>query len=76
MPRTIEISREFVDELRDAIRDNDENRSLELLTEFHAADIAELYKDISIEDARYLYLLLDREMASDALAELDEDDRE
>ncbi|MGM0666440.1 MAG: magnesium transporter [Bacteroidota bacterium] len=76
MSRTIEITREFIDDLREAIRDNDEKQSLELIADFHAADIAELYHDISIEEARYLYLLLDGERASDVLAELDEDDRE
>jgi magnesium transporter len=76
MSRTIEISREFIDELREAIKDNDEKKALELIGDFHAADIAELYDDISIEEARYLYLLLDGERASDVLAELDEDDRE
>ncbi len=76
MSRTIEISREFIDELREAIKDNDEKKALELISYFHAADIAELYDDISIEEARYLYLLLDGERASDVLAELDEDDRE
>jgi len=75
MARTIEISREFVDELRIAIQENDEQKALKLLTDFHAADIAELYRDLSIEEARYLYLLLDGERASDVLAELDEDDR-
>lgn len=75
MARTIEISREFVDELREAIKENDEQKALQLINDFHAADIAELYRDISIEEARYLYLLLDGERASDVLAELDEDDR-
>ncbi len=75
MARTIEISREFVDELREAIKENDEQKALQLLTDFHAADIAELYRDLNIEEARYLYLLLDGERASDVLAELDEDDR-
>ncbi|MBN1387302.1 MAG: magnesium transporter [Bacteroidales bacterium] len=69
------MSREFVDELREAIKENEEKKALQLITDFHAADIAELYRDLSIEEARYLYLLLDGERASDVLAELDEDDR-
>ncbi|MFP4487837.1 MAG: magnesium transporter [Bacteroidales bacterium] len=69
------MSREFIDELREAIKDNDEKKALLLLEDFHAADIAELYSEISIEEARYLYLLLDGERASDVLAELDHDDR-
>lgn len=76
MSRTIEITREFIDDLHEAIKDNDEKLALELIADFHAADIAELYHDISIEEARYLYLLLDGDRASDVLAELDEDDRE
>jgi len=76
MSGTIEITREFLDDLREAIRKNDEKQALELIADFHAADIAELYYDISIEEARYLYLLLDGERASDVLTELDEDDRE
>lgn len=75
MAGTIDISREFIDELREAIKDNDEKKALLLLEDFHAADIAELYNEISIEEARYLYLLLDGERASDVLAELDHDDR-
>ncbi|HKL67096.1 MAG TPA: magnesium transporter [Bacteroidales bacterium] len=75
MARTIEINREFIDELREAIRDNDEKKALLLLEEFHAADIAELYDEINIEEARYLYLLLEGDRASDVLAELDDDDR-
>ncbi len=76
MAGTIDISREFIDELREAIKDNDEKKALLLLEDFHVADIAELYNEISIEEARYLYLLLDGERASDVLAELDHDDRE
>lgn len=75
MARTIEINREFIDELREAIRDNDEKKALILLEDFHAADIAELYDEINIEEARYLYLLLEGDRASDVLAELDDDDR-
>lgn len=75
MARTIEINREFIDELREAIRDNDEKKALLLLEDFHAADIAELYDEINIEEARYLYLLLEGDRASDVLAELDDDDR-
>lgn len=72
----IKISKDLITELRTAIRVDDEKKALHLIEGFHAADIAELYDDISIEEARYLYLLLDGETASDVLAELDEDDRE
>ena len=33
----------------------------------HPADIAELYENLSVEEATYLYLLLDPEKAADVL---------
>lgn len=70
------ITKDLIEELKNAIRDNQEEKALQLIADFHAADIAELYDDISLEEARYLYLLLDGDTASDVLTELDEDDRE
>jgi magnesium transporter len=76
MTKYIDMSREFVDNLRDAIKEDNSKLALKMIEEFHAADIAELYNDLDIEEARYLYMLLDGEIASDVLTELDEDDRE
>jgi len=47
-----------------------------MLESLHPADIAEIYDELSIEEATYLYLLLDPEKASDVLVELEENDRE
>jgi magnesium transporter len=76
MARLLELTRKFISDLKEAIRDNDEKKSLHLIRGFHAADIAEIYDELNIEEARYLYLLLHDELAADVLAELDEDDRE
>ena len=46
-----------------------------MLEELHPADIAELYKDLDLEEAEYLYKLLDGDKAADVLMELDEEDR-
>lgn len=70
------VTREFVTDLREAINESNEQLALKMIEDFHAADLAELYHDLEIEEARYLFLLLDGEMASDVLTELDEDDRE
>lgn len=72
----IEITRELLQGLREAIRAGDEQKALQLIRDLHAADIAEIYDEISTEEAKFLYLLLDSEKAADTLAELDEDDRE
>jgi magnesium transporter len=70
-----ELNREFIDSLRLLIETNKENQVSELLDELHAADIAEIMESLSIEEAKYIYLLLDGEKASDVLIEIPEDDR-
>ncbi len=76
MARRLEITKEFIFALKESVRENDENVAIKLLGDMHAADIAEIYNELNIEGARFLFLLLDGEKASDVLAELDEDDRE
>lgn len=71
-----EITRDFLIDLRSAIASGDEKKARAMMEDLHAADIAEIYDEISIEEARFLYMLLDSEKAADTIAELDEDDRE
>ncbi len=71
-----EISKDFLTDLRTAIASGDEKKAQALMEDLHAADIAEIYDEISTDEARFLYLLLDSEKAADTIAELDEDDRE
>jgi magnesium transporter len=70
-----ELSREFIDNLRMLIEANDEKQVAELLQELHAADIAEILEGLTMEEARYIYVMLDGEKASDVLIEIPEDDR-
>jgi magnesium transporter len=70
------LTREYLNELRDIIHVKDDAAALGKLEELHPADIAEIYDGLSIEEATYLFLLLDPEKASDVLVELEEDDRE
>lgn len=71
-----ELTREYINELRNIIEVRDDSAALEKLESLHPADIAEIYENLSLEEAKYLYLLLDPEKASDVLVELEEDDRE
>jgi len=71
-----ELTREYISELRSIIDVKDDSAALEKLEALHPADIAEIYEGLSLEEAKYLYLLLDPEKASDVLVELEEDDRE
>ena len=71
-----ELTKRYIEELKDLIQAGEEKKVLQLIGDLHAADIAEIYDEISIEEAKFLFLLLDGETAADVLAELDEDDRE
>jgi len=70
------ITREYIDELKKVISQSDEANARQLIENLHPADIAEIYDDLSIEEAQFLYMLLDGETAADVLVELEEDDRD
>ncbi|MDE6654003.1 MAG: magnesium transporter, partial [Muribaculaceae bacterium] len=70
-----EYTDEYLENIRDIIRSNDEEKAREELASLHPADIAELYQNLDLDEAEYLYKLLDEETAADVLMELDEDDR-
>lgn len=72
----LELTREYISELRAIIEARDDRAALAMMDELHPADIAEIYEELSIEEAKYLYMILDPEVASDVLVELEEDDRE
>ena len=70
------LTRAYLDEMLEAIKIRDDEASIQMLESLHPADIAEIYDELSIEEATYLYMLLDPQKASDVLVELEENDRE
>lgn len=70
-----EYTDEYLEHIRKVIHDNDIDQARKELKELHPADIAELYQNLDLEEAEYLYKLLDEYTAADVLMELDEDDR-
>ncbi len=72
----LELTREYISELRAIIEARDEKAALAMMNELHPADIAEIYEELNLDEAKYLYMILDPEVASDVLVELEEDDRE
>ena len=72
----LKITRDYINELKQAVEIQDEAKAVEMLDDLHAVDIAEIYDDLSVDEAKFLYLLLDGERAADVLAELEDDDRE
>lgn len=70
-----EYTPESLDSIRQIIADKGQDKAREILAELHPADIAALYQDLDLDEAEFLYRLLDSEKAADVLMELDEDDR-
>ena len=70
-----EFTPEYLDDIRHIIEEHKEDEARQAVAELHPADIAELYQDLNLEEAEYLYHLLDGEVAAEVLMELDEDDR-
>ena len=70
-----EFTEEYLNEIREIISRHDHDAAVRELADMHPADIAELYQDLDLEEAEYLYNLLDEDTRADVLMELDEDDR-
>ncbi len=70
-----ELTREYIDNMRELISSKDETSISSLLEELHPADIAEIYEELSLEEAKFIYFIIDDDTAADVLTELEEDDR-
>ncbi|MDD4756126.1 MAG: magnesium transporter [Prolixibacteraceae bacterium] len=70
-----EITREFIDRVKELIEFNKVQELKLLIDPLHPADIAEMMDDLSLDEARSIYLLLEDEKASDVLVEIPENDR-
>lgn len=66
---------QYISEIREIINRRDEELAHAELEQMHPADIAELYQALDLEEAEYLYNLLDEDTRADVLMELDEEDR-
>ena len=70
------ISKEFFQEIESLIANKNERELLRMLEDIHFADIAELMNELKGEDAGYLFKILDSEVSSEILLELDDEVRE
>jgi magnesium transporter len=70
-----ELSKEYIDRIEQLIEDKKDQALKDILYDLHPADIAELFDALSEDDGKYLYLLLEGDLASDVLVEIPEDDR-
>ena len=67
----IELTKEYVENLKKLIESKEDEQIKSILNELYPADIAELYQELDLQEAIYLYLLMDGDKAADVLMELD-----
>lgn len=70
-----ELTKEFVENLQQLIENRAAKEVAALMVDLHPADIAEIMDELDMEEAKFVYLLLEGEKASDVLVEIPEEDR-
>jgi magnesium transporter len=71
-----ELTKEFLELLRDKIAEQDLHWINDQVISLHYADIAEILDKLSMEEAKYVYFLLEEEVQADVLMELEEEVRD
>jgi len=71
-----ELTREYIGELQEVIDRQDKPAVLTMIDNLHAADIAEIFNELSIEEAKFIYIELEGEIRADVLIEMEDDSRE
>lgn len=71
----IELTKDYIETLKRIIEQKEDAKAQAMLQDLYPADIAELYQELNLQEAIYLYLLMDGDKAADVLMELDEEDR-
>ncbi len=70
-----EITREYIDRLKELVEENNTDELKATMEPLHPADIAEVMDDLTMDEAKFIYLLLEGEKASDVLIEIPEQHR-
>ncbi|MFA7272443.1 MAG: magnesium transporter [Crocinitomicaceae bacterium] len=71
-----ELTKQFLDELNDAVARDDRSWIKVNILELHYADIAEIIDQLDLDAAKYIYYCLPEDTQSDVLMELEEDIRD
>lgn len=71
-----ELTTDILDSLKEAIEQKNQSFLKEQLHDLYAQDIAIIINQLNIEEAAYIYEILDDDIAPDVLLELDDDTRE
>jgi magnesium transporter len=71
-----ELTKDFLDQLREKIAEQEVHWIREHILELHYADIAEILDMLSNEEGKYIYFQLDEDVQADVLMELEEEVRD
>jgi len=71
-----EINRELLENLSSLIKCKSSEKIKDIICDLHIADVAEIIEDLSIEQANFVFQLMDEEKSALVLMELEEDTRE
>lgn len=71
-----ELTKDQLNYVEDVIARGDEHALMEYFAPLHAADIAEIVDELSVDEAKMIFQVLDAQKASEVLVDLDEDDRD
>ena len=74
--RQFKVNDELIIKIKKLIKDNDNEKLIMDLNEFHYADLAEIFELLEIKEVIFLVKIFDKQRIADALAEIDEDLRE
>ena len=70
------ISKELLTQIEQLIHQKNDQELIVLLNEMHHADIAEIFDELDIDEAIYIFNILDSEITAEILLELEDDVRE
>ena len=71
-----ELTKEYIDQVKSELESGQKTEFLLGINDLHPADIAEIFDNISVDEGNQLYHVLNSEIASDVLIEMEEDVRE
>lgn len=76
MSKNNKINRELLENLSSLIKGKSSEKVKDIIWDLHIADVAEIIEDLSIEQANFIFQLMDEEKSALVLMELEEDTRE
>ena len=68
----IELTKDYIENLKSIIEAKDDAKAQEVLHELYPADMAGLNQELNLQEAIYLYQLMDGDKAADVLMDVDE----